>query len=197
MKKELRARLRAVLDAMTPAARQAQSLQAAVHLFAEREYLRAEIIMIYLSLPQEADTTPLVLQAWKDRKRIVAPQISWESKRMIPVQISNLDTDITDTPNGVREPVRGTPLPIELIDLVIVPGLGFDPQGNRLGRGRGCYDRFLSRPGFKGVTCGFAFEEQVVDSIPSKPHDVKVKMLVTDRAVRRFAKRRAGPPPGP
>ena len=186
MKKELRTKLRALLASMSPATLEEQSRRAAQRLFSEPEYQRAEIIMIYLSLPHEADTTPIVLQAWKDLKRVLAPQVSWESKQMIPVEINDLDTDIADTQYGVREPIRGVPVPIELIDLVIVPGLGFDPHGNRLGRGRGFYDRFLGKPAFKGVVCAYAFEQQIVDSIPAGPHDVKVNMLVTDQKVRRF-----------
>jgi len=143
--------------------------------------------MIYLSLPREADTTPIVLRAWRESKRVLAPQVSWESKRMMPVEIRNLDTDLVDTEYGLRQPLQGTPFPTSAIDLVIVPGLGFDAHGNRLGRGRGFYDRFLGRPNFKGVFCGFALEEQVVDPIDAAPHDVKVHMLVTDKQVRRFA----------
>ncbi len=185
MKKELRSKLRAILDAMPPEMIQQRSSHAANLLFEQPEYKRAEIMMIYLSLPQEADTTPIVLRGWRDHKRVVAPQILWESKQMIPIEINDLD-DVADTQFGIREPARGMPIPIELLDLVIVPGLGFDPQGNRLGRGRGFYDRFLSRPGFKGMTCAFALEEQVVDSIPASDHDVGVHMLVTDKTVRRF-----------
>lgn len=163
-----------------------RSRSASSLLFQQPEYRRAEIMMIYLSLPQEADTTAIVLQAWQDRKRVLAPQVSWESRTMIPVEIKNLDTDIASTEFGLREPVQGLPFPTELIDLVIVPGLGFDPSGNRLGRGRGFYDRFLGRPEFKGVSCGFALEDQVVESIPTIGHDAKVDMLVTDLKVRRF-----------
>lgn len=160
---------------------------AAGRLFAEPEYRRCEIMMIYLSHSHEADTTPIVLQAWQDRKKVVAPQVSWESRQMIPLEIRNLDDDVASNVQlGVREPVHGLPVPIELIDLVIVPGLGFDPFGNRLGRGRGFYDRFLGKPEFRGVACGFALEDQVVGSIPAGPLDQKVHMLATDKAVRRF-----------
>ena len=192
VKKELRVKLRSVLESIPPETLQAQSQEAAQRLFAAEEYRQAEILMIYLSRPGEADTTPIVLQAWKDLKRVLAPQIGWESKQMIPVEINNLDTDIADTMYDMREPVRGTPIPIELIDLVIVPGLGFDPQGNRLGRGRGFYDRFLGRPNFRGVICALAHEQQFVDSVPSRPHDQKVHLLVTNERVRRFSDSQLG-----
>ncbi len=187
MKKELRSQLRSVLAALPAEVRQEKSRLAAELLFATPEYQKTEVLMIYLSLPQEADTTAIVLQAWKDHKRVLAPRVGWESRQMIPVEINDLDNaEITNFDYGVREPTRGVPFPTELIDLVIVPGLGFDPQGNRLGRGRGFYDRFLGNVEFKGVSCAFAFEDQIVESIPANELDVRVHMLVTEKTVRRF-----------
>lgn len=197
MKKELRRRLQAVLTSIPSATLLERSRAAAGLLFNEPEYRQAEIMMVYLSHPPEPDTTRIVLQAWQDHKRVLAPQVSWESKAMIPIEISNLDDDVARNEFGFREPVEGQPIPIELIDLVIVPGLAFDGAGNRLGRGRGFYDRFLARPNFRGVACGFALEAQIVDAIPAGPHDMKIDMLVTDVAVRRFAKTaRTKEPPG-
>jgi len=186
VKKELRTRLRSILAAIPPESLQKQSRFAAEILFQQPEYQQAEIMMIYLSHGREADTTPIVLQAWQDRKRILAPQVSWESRQMIPLEINDLDEDVGRNQFGFREPVRGVPIPIELIDLVIVPGLAFDPFGNRLGRGRGFYDRFLAKEKFTGKACGLALEVQVVESIPARQHDVKVSMLVTEQRVRRF-----------
>lgn len=105
---------------------------------------------------------------------------------MMPVEIKSLDSDVRPGPMGIREPIQGPPLPIAEIDLVLVPGLGFDEQGNRLGRGRGFYDRFLSHADFQGVTCAFALERQVVEHVPHDAHDVRVQMLVTEERVRRF-----------
>jgi len=165
-----------------------RSVQAATNLFGQPEYQRAETMMVYLSLPREVDTTPIVLRAWQDGKRVVVPQVLWDSRQMLPIEINSLDEDVTDGSMGIREPIRGEPHPIETIDLVIVPGLGFDPYGNRLGRGRGFYDRFLGRREFRGVPCGLALEEQVVGSIPAMPTDVRMQLLVTDQQVRRFAR---------
>ncbi len=186
VKKELRNKLRSVLASIPPDAVQERSRAAAKHLFNELEYINSQIMMVYLSLPQEADTTPLVLQAWQDHKKIVAPQVSWASHQMVPIEIKNLDEDVANNLLGLREPIRGQPIPIQLIDLVVVPGLAFDPFGNRLGRGRGFYDRFLAKPEFRGRACGFAMEDQVVGSIPAGPQDMKVHMLVTEKGIRRF-----------
>lgn len=105
---------------------------------------------------------------------------------MMPVEIRSLTEDLGMSQMGLREPVSGIPFPSSTIDLVIVPGLGFDEYGGRLGRGRGFYDRFLAHPEFTGVACGLAFEEQLTPSVPIGPLDRHVDMLVTDKKVRRF-----------
>jgi 5-formyltetrahydrofolate cyclo-ligase len=187
IKKELRQKLRRMLAAIPPEAVAQRSRRACSQLFEQPEYRRAEVVMVFLSLPTEIDTTPLVLRAWQDRKRVLAPKVSWEQRRMLPIEIYSLQQDLTPGQLGIREPVDGQPFLVPLIDLVIVPGLGFDPFGHRLGRGRGFYDRFLSQPDFQGIACALAFEEQFVDIIPAGPHDAPIHMLVTDQRVRRFS----------
>lgn len=142
--------------------------------------------MVFLSLPAEVDTAPLVLRSWQDRKRVLAPKVSWSQRRMMPVEIRSLTDDLAVSKMGIREPVSGIPFPISMIDLVIVPGLAFDDYGNRLGRGRGFYDRFLVHPEFKGIACAMGMEDQVVPNVPVGPLDRHVDMLITDEQVRRF-----------
>jgi 5-formyltetrahydrofolate cyclo-ligase len=78
------------------------------------------------------------------------------------------------------------PVPYEDIDLVVTPALGFDRQGNRLGRGGSYYDRFFANTELKASRCGFAFTEQLVDSIPITEHDEPVDSLVTDEGIIYF-----------
>jgi 5-formyltetrahydrofolate cyclo-ligase len=72
--------------------------------------------------------------------------------------------------------------------MVVAPGLGFDRKGNRLGRGGSYYDRFFTNKELKAPKCGFAFSEQVVETVPVTEHDVPVGMLVTDEEVLYFGK---------
>ena len=142
--------------------------------------------MVFLSLSTEVDTSPLVLRAWQDRKRVLAPRVSWNQHRMLPIEFRSLTDDLAISSMGIREPIAGVPFPISMIDLVIVPGLAFDEFGNRLGRGRGFFDRFLAHPEFKGVACSLALEVQMTSTVPVGPLDRQVDMLVTDEQVRRF-----------
>jgi 5-formyltetrahydrofolate cyclo-ligase len=186
-KSVIRKQLRETLAAMTDPSRHAKSVAACALLASCDEFRVARVVMLYLSTPQEVDTAPLALRAWQEGKTVVVPKVSWDQRRMLPVEINTLQTGITVTGPGVREPVAGKPVPLDLIDLVIVPGLGFTPDGHRIGRGMGFYDRFLAQGGFVGLTCGLAFEDQIVPELPVLDHDVPLAMLVTDRGIRRFA----------
>jgi 5-formyltetrahydrofolate cyclo-ligase len=187
-KPALRRRLRDILAGISDADRHNRSLQACSLLAATPEFEAATCVMLYLSTPMEIDTAPLALKCWQAGKTVVVPRVSWDQRRMLPVEITSLQTGLTTMANGIREPdpAAGKPAPIGMIDLVIVPGLGFSDKGHRIGRGMGFYDRFLASQEFSGISCGLAFEDQVLDEIPTLDHDVPLSMLVTDRGVRRF-----------
>ncbi len=144
-------------------------------------------MMIYLPMPAEVDVSPIALRGWQDQKTITAPRISWDERHMIPIQIRSLDSGLVTRVNGLREPAEGEPITLDALDLVVVPALTFDRNGNRLGRGEGFYDRFLASPHFRGTAVGLAFSEQVVSQVPVHDNDVPVHMLVTDEEVLRFA----------
>ena len=81
-------------------------------------------------------------------------------------------------------------MPLQDIDLVVTPALGFDGKGNRLGRGGSCYDRFFANARLKAARCGFAFAQQQVETVPVAEHDEPVDFLVTDEGVTYFDKRK-------
>jgi 5-formyltetrahydrofolate cyclo-ligase len=171
---------------MPDADRHAKSVAACSLIVTSPEFVAASCVMLYVSIPTEVDTAPLALRAWQAGKTVVVPKVSWDQRRMLPIEISSLTTGMTSTGPGIREPIAGNPMPLNLIDLVIVPGLGFTNTGYRIGRGMGFYDRFLAQSEFLGISCGLAFSEQVVDDLPVLDHDVPLSMLATDQGLRRF-----------
>ena len=186
-KAAVRRRLRDVLAKMSESDRHHKSLSACSLIAASPEFSAARVVMLFLSTPAEVDTASLALKCWQAGKTVVVPKVSWDQRRMLPIEISSLNTGLAITGPGLREPIGGKPIPVGFIDLVIVPGLGFSPQGYRIGRGMGFYDRFLAQTEFLGVSCGLAFEEQVVEQLPILDHDMPLSMLTTDRGIRRFA----------
>jgi 5-formyltetrahydrofolate cyclo-ligase len=185
-KAEIRKALRATLALITEAQRHQKSVAACGNLIRTPEFKAARTVMLYLSTPTEVETAPLALRCWQEGKTVVVPKVSWDQRRMLPVEITTLQTGMTTTGPGIKEPIAGKPIPTEYIDLVVVPGLGFTPTGHRIGRGMGFYDRFLALPEFSGLSCGLAFQEQIVDTLPVLAHDIPLGMLVTDQSVRRF-----------
>ena len=186
-KVSLRKQLRATLASQSNQDRHARSLAATSLLTSAPEFAAARIVMLYLATPHELDTATLALRCWQQGKMVVVPKVSWDQRRMMPVEINSLsDEHLTVTGPGIREPIAETPVPVNMIDLVVVPALGFTQSGHRIGRGMGFYDRFLSQRAFLGVSCGLAFESQIVPAMPAQDHDVPMSMLVTERQVRRF-----------
>ncbi len=179
-------KLQKCLLEMSEEERSEKSQKACQNLFSTSQFQRASTVMMYLSLPHEVDTSEVVLYAWQLGKTVVVPKISWQQRHMIPVQISSLETGFSTEVSGLRNPVTGVPMPIEEIDLVVAPALGFDRKGNRLGRGASFYDRFFANKQLKAARCGFAFTEQLVDSVPVEERDEPVDFLVTDKEILYF-----------
>jgi len=182
-KVELRREMRNRLQAMSPEQRKEKSRKACRNLIETEPYQSASIIMMYLSLPHEVDTTEAILHAWQLGKTVVVPKISWQQRHMIAVEITSLDTGFSVGTWGLRNPVTGVPIPFGQIDLVVAPALGFDRKGNRLGRGGSFYDRFFANKDLTAARCGLAFAEQIVDVVPTMEHDEPVEFLVTDEEV--------------
>jgi 5-formyltetrahydrofolate cyclo-ligase len=187
-KLQLRNELKARLVAMSAEARSEKSKAACRNLIETPQFQQASVVMIYLSLPHEVDTAAVILSAWQQGKTIAVPKVSWQQRHMIPVIITSLDTGFSTEVGGLRNPITGLPMPIEEIDLVVAPGLGFDRKGNRIGRGGSYYDRFFANKELRAVKCGFAFEDQVVDTVPTDERDMRMDILVTDDEVIYFNK---------
>jgi len=182
-KVELRRQLRNRLLSIPAAEQKAKSKKACQNLVSTEEFESASIVMLFLSLPHEVDTSDAILHAWQLGKTVAVPKISWQQRHMIPVQITSLETGFSTSSWGLRNPTAGAPIPFGEIDLVVAPGLGFDRQGNRLGRGGSYYDRFFANKEVKAARCGLAFAEQVLDTIPVTESDEPVHFLVTDEEI--------------
>ena len=183
----VRKHLREMLAALSALERHQKSVAACNLVAGSPEFSAARVVMLFLSTPTEIDTASLALKCWQAGKTVVVPKVSWDQRRMLPVEINSLNGGMAVTGPGVREPIEGNPIPVDFIDLVVVPGLGFTPTGHRIGRGMGFYDRFLALPEFLGVSCGLGFEDQVIEQLPVLDHDMSLGMLVTDSRIRRFA----------
>ncbi len=145
-------------------------------------YRAAATVHTYLGVVAgEVATLNLLEHAWAEGKRVVCPRIGPED-RLESREVRSM-ADFVDGPMGLREPDPArTPLvdPAE-VDVVIVPGIGFDRRGRRIGFGAGYYDRFLSTT--DAIRVGLAFSLQMVPRIPQGPDDETVDWIVTETEV--------------
>jgi 5-formyltetrahydrofolate cyclo-ligase len=185
-KKTCRGELVAWLDGLTDEEYGRKSGAACERLVGLREFKGSDVIMMFLSLSREIETKVAISAALEQGKTVVVPMVNWHDHSLLPTKLSSLDVEMESDRYGLRHPVRGEHVRLEDINMIVVPGIGFDERGCRLGRGGGFYDRFLTADGSSWVTCGLAFEEQVSERVPIEEHDVGIEMLVTDGEVRRF-----------
>ena len=180
-KAQLRSQIRNCLFDIAPETRKKKSELACQRLVNTRAFQDASTIMMYLALDYEADPSLAMREAWHAGKTVVVPKVFWEDKSMVPVQIDSLEGDFSLEPvSGVRSPVSDVRTALEQIDLVVVPALAFDTQGQRLGHGGGYYDRFFADERLHAVRCGFGFCEQMIESVPVYDTDEALDLIVTD-----------------
>ena len=182
-KRELRNTLRRRLREMASEQRAGRSKKACQNLISTNEYQRAEVVMVFMSLPHEVDTAGLILNAWQNNKIVAVPKVSWQQRHILPVQLNSLETGVAADDYGIRTPTTSIPISLEEIDLVVTPGLAFDRAGNRLGRGGAYYDRFFENKELGARRCGLVFSEQIIESLPVQEHDRPVDFLVTDEEI--------------
>ena len=129
-------------------------------------------------MPKELDVWPLLDQAIRAGKRVYLPRFVKERNCYEASEILDLTRDLKPGNLGIREPnERCMLLRSGRVDLILVPGLAFDLEGHRLGRGKGYYDRLLAK--LEGTTCGVAFDEQMMQQIPVEAHDVRLNFIIT------------------
>jgi 5-formyltetrahydrofolate cyclo-ligase len=180
----IRASMRAMLAAMTPEERHTASSAACRRLVGLDAFRSASVVMLYMPMSSEVDTTSAALRCFQLGKVVCVPKVIWERKDMYAVEVNSIDDHYMEIDeHGIRTPRGGRLAVPESIDLVVVPGLAFDAGGNRLGRGSGFYDRFLARLRPSASAIGLAFDAQIIDEVPVDERDVRVNRVVTDRRV--------------
>jgi len=180
MKKYIRSTILKKRSSMPRSEVQKKSKLIKERVFQMQEFKEAKTILFYVSYDKEVDTHEMIRESLGMKKHVVVPKTDMNSRTIICSSLTRWD-DLLSGAYNILEPRRGCVNEVspESIDLMIIPGVAFDCQGNRIGHGMGYYDRLLQK---KMIThcVGLAFELQIVESIPSEKHDVKVEKIVTE-----------------
>ncbi|MDN4074751.1 5-formyltetrahydrofolate cyclo-ligase [Fictibacillus terranigra] len=184
-KKNLRKEMKNKLLTMDAASHEAKSKKIAGQLFNLPLWMESNHIGITISREFEVDTRGIITKAWEEGKDVSAPKCSTDGERRMDFYRITSFLDLENVYMDLYEPILSkTELSSRAdIDLMIVPGLIFCPQGYRIGFGGGFYDRYLAS--YEGSTVSLAFDLQLLRSIPVEPFDVPVQWIVTDQGVHK------------
>lgn len=184
-KKIIRNKILSIRNNMSTAEVKEKSLKIIENLKEIKEFKDSNCVSIYLSFNNEVDTTIIVSYLIESGKKIVVPYTETKTVELIPLYINDLNENFKISSFGYSEPIKEKmeEARFEDIDFVIVPGIAFDENKNRVGFGKGYYDKYLSKikSGVKWVA--IAYEYQVLKHVPSESHDIKMKMIVTEKRI--------------
>ncbi|MEA3489631.1 MAG: 5-formyltetrahydrofolate cyclo-ligase [Candidatus Omnitrophota bacterium] len=178
IRKEIIRRLRD----QAPSLRERRSRKIQEKLLSCEEFRDSRTVMSYVSLPSEVDTRYFNKEALKQGKRVAVPYIESDNTKIRASEFTTIES-LEEGPFGIFQPKDGLVRVISLkeIDLIVVPAIAFDRSNMRLGRGKGYYDGFLAEEDLASSTAiGLAFHFQMVEQLPSDPHDRPVSMVLTD-----------------
>jgi 5-formyltetrahydrofolate cyclo-ligase len=177
-KAALRSEIRATLKSFPVEKRAADSVRLCAKLKEQFFFQSAATVLFFAPLPDEVEVWPLLQEAFNLGKNAALPQFNAAAQNYVARRVQNLQSEIVPGQFQVREPKSScAEIPLDKIDLVHVPGVAFDLRGNRLGRGKGFYDRLLAE--IRGAKCGVAFDEQVVKQVPVEESDAPVDFILT------------------
>ncbi|MCX5702741.1 MAG: 5-formyltetrahydrofolate cyclo-ligase [Candidatus Omnitrophica bacterium] len=175
-KKQIRSKILLRLKTQKEADRGRKSKIIKDKLFRTLVFKKAKIVMFYLSFDGEVNTQEMIKEAKKIGKTVTVPVC--KSDRIIRPCILQHMAKLKKGLYGIREPAIKRFVNLEDVDLVIAPGVAFDKKGNRLGRGKGCYDNLLKKLSQKAVSIGLAFDFQILPFVPATITDAAVDRVI-------------------
>lgn len=149
------------------------------------QYRQAETIFCYINTKNEVKTRDFIEREIKEGKSIYLPSSDRNSSKLEFYRVFDLDKDLQTGNYGIFEPVRKRERRIseKEAELVIVPGVAFDMNLNRIGYGKGYYDIFLSDVSENAFKVGFAYDFQIIDNIPVEKKDIRMDMIITEKRI--------------
>lgn len=181
-KRAMRDRVLRERDALPLAVREQAGRAIVATLVARADFRAATTVLLSLAFRSEYDTRPLFEAALASGKIVGAPRVNADSRMLEAYAVTDLTRDVAPGFRGIPEPLpHCAAVALDTIDWVLVPGVAFDIRGYRIGYGGGYYDRLLPLLRDDARCVAGAFELQLVEQVPSAPHDLAVDAIITER----------------
>jgi len=154
-------------------------------LFEFANFLEAKIVLMYVASPGEVASMNIIKKCSEYNKIVVLPAFNTETYTMELLKVDDVETELIQGPRGILEPdtEKCKIVPIDRIDIAIVPGVALDEKGERVGTGEGYYDRLIPNLSMTTRKVALAFEEQIILQVPTESHDRHVDIIITDERV--------------
>ncbi|MFQ5900854.1 MAG: 5-formyltetrahydrofolate cyclo-ligase [Thermodesulfobacteriota bacterium] len=147
-----------------------------------KEFRLSDSLALYAGFKNEVMTDNIFRSSLEQGKRVFYPRVFIDRRRLAFYEVSEKE-ELSVGPYDIPEPTRKRSAPVSSFDLIVVPGVAFDIHGNRLGYGKGYYDKTLSAVDGDISVIGLAYEFQVLLEVPAFSHDIKVNKIVTEDRV--------------
>jgi 5-formyltetrahydrofolate cyclo-ligase len=154
-------------------------------LFEFANFLEARIVLFYINIGCEVETINLIKKSYKYNKIVVLPVFNPSNNTFKLMKVDDIATDMVEGPRKIMEPDpnKCKVVPIECIDIAIIPGIAMDEKGGRVGPGDGFYDRLIPELPATTRKVGLAIENQIIPQIPMESHDKYVDIVITEERV--------------
>jgi len=154
-------------------------------LFEFANFLESNIILLYINSDCEVNSLKIIGKCLNYKKIVILPAFETTKHEMKLMKIDNIDRDLILGPRGILEPdaSRCNAVPIECIDIAIIPGVAFDEKGGRIGSGDGYYDRLIPNLPITTRKVALTFEDQIVPQIQMEAHDKHVDIIITEKRI--------------
>ena len=154
-------------------------------LFDFANFLESKISLLYVNNEHEVLTGDILKRAYVYNKIVVLPAYNTENFEMELKKVDNLEKDLHPGPRDILQPdeSRCKVVPIDKIDIAIIPAVALDEKGGRVGSGKGYYDRLIPRLAITTRKVALAFEAQIIPQVPIESHDKHVDIIITENRV--------------
>lgn len=184
-KADIRKEIASDIGQLSPKTLAQKTKQIEERLFDFANFLEAKIALMYLENSNEVQSKDIIRRTFDYHKIVVLPLIDNESKKFKLFKIDDFGKDLIPGESSALQPDpdKCRAVPIDCIDIALVPGLAFDEKGGRIGSGDGYYDRLIPHLPITTRKVALALDDQIIPMVPIESHDKYVDIIITDKRI--------------
>ncbi|MFH1982682.1 MAG: 5-formyltetrahydrofolate cyclo-ligase [Pseudomonadota bacterium] len=184
-KRDIRNTVKAAIANMSTDEVKEKTLAIETRLFEFANFLEAGIVMMYINTDGEVDTSSMLKRCYDFNKMVVLPGFNMEKLKVFLFKVENLSTGLAMGLRGILEPnpQQCKKVPIDCIDIAVIPSVALDEKGGRIGTGEGLYDRLIPKLPMTTRKVTLAMEAQIVPQVPMESHDKHVDIIITENRI--------------